>query len=159
MTALEVKDLTLSSPILRCEILSKSIIIMTGMEEVFIPERLLRRTQACLVLPELDRDTDTVSMGKAELTILTVLLAYTTKLESWLTACCLACTLSHCRARGVRALCMVIDKMRSPLQMDGVCLSSVGQAWSRLWGSPRKRASYLYILYFGRGRKQFSTTD
>jgi hypothetical protein len=35
----------------------------------------------------------------------------------WLTACCLACTLSHCGARGVRALSMFIDTKRTPLQL------------------------------------------
>uniref|UniRef100_A0A4W5R092 Uncharacterized protein n=1 Tax=Hucho hucho TaxID=62062 RepID=A0A4W5R092_9TELE len=43
------------------------------MEEVFIPVRLLRRTPPCLVLPNLGRGTDTVSMGIAELTTLTML--------------------------------------------------------------------------------------
>lgn len=43
ITALEVRDLTLSSPILRCEV-SQSLSIMSGLEEVFIPVRLLRRT-------------------------------------------------------------------------------------------------------------------
>uniref|UniRef100_A0AAZ3S467 PDZ domain-containing protein 11 n=1 Tax=Oncorhynchus tshawytscha TaxID=74940 RepID=A0AAZ3S467_ONCTS len=38
-------------------------------------------------------------------------------LAGWLTACCLACTLFHCGARGVRALSMLVDKMRAPLQL------------------------------------------
>ena len=113
ITALEVRDLILSSPILRCEI-SQSLSIMTGMEEVFILVRLLRRILPCLVLPNLGRGTDTVSMGIAELTTLTVLVAYSTKLASLLTACCLACTLSYC---GVRALSMFVDKMRPALQL------------------------------------------
>ena len=112
ITALEVRDLTLSSPILRCEI-SQSLSIMTGMEEVFIPVRLLRRTPPCLVLPNLDRGTDTVSMWIAELTTLTVLVADSTKLAGWLTAC----TFFHWGARGVRALSMFIKKMRAPLQL------------------------------------------
>ena len=37
-TALEVRELTLSSPILRCEILSTFLSIMTGMKEVFAAE-------------------------------------------------------------------------------------------------------------------------
>uniref|UniRef100_A0A674B2R7 Zgc:110319 n=1 Tax=Salmo trutta TaxID=8032 RepID=A0A674B2R7_SALTR len=74
-----VRDLTLSSPILRCEV-SRSLSIMAGMEEVFILVRLLRRTPPCLVLPNLGRGTDTVSMGIAELTTLTVLVADSTKL-------------------------------------------------------------------------------
>ena len=80
------------------------------MEEVFIPVRLLKRTPPCLVLPNLDQSTDTVSMGIAKLTTLTMIVADSTKLAGWLTACCLACTLSHCAARGVRALFMLIDK-------------------------------------------------
>jgi hypothetical protein len=112
ITALEVRDLTLSSPILRCE-LSQSLSIMTGMEEVFIPVRLLRRTPAFLVLPNLDRGTDTVSMGIAELTTLTVLVSGSTKLAGRLTAC----TLSHCGARVVRALSMFVDKIRAPLKL------------------------------------------
>ena len=85
ITALEVMDLTLSIPILRCE-LSQSLSIMAGMEEVFILVRLLRRTPTCLVLPNLGRGTDTVdtvSMGIAELTTLTVLVADSTKLAGW----------------------------------------------------------------------------
>ena len=57
---------------------------MTGMKEVFILVRLRRRTPSCLVLPNLDRGTDTVSMGIAELTTLTVLVADSTKLAGWL---------------------------------------------------------------------------
>nr|AAX31108.1 SJCHGC09823 protein [Schistosoma japonicum] len=53
-------------------------------------------------------------MGIAELTTLTVLVADSTKLAGWLTACCLACTLFHC---GARALSMLVDKMRAPLQL------------------------------------------
>jgi hypothetical protein len=83
MTALEVRGLTLSNPISRCEI-SQSLSIMTRMEEVFIPVRLLRRTPPCFVLLNLDRGTDTVSMGIAELTTLTVLVADFTKLAGWL---------------------------------------------------------------------------
>jgi hypothetical protein len=45
ITAFEVIDLTLSRPILRCEI-SQSLSIMTGMEDVCIPVRLLEQTQA-----------------------------------------------------------------------------------------------------------------
>ena len=52
------------------------------MEEVFIPLRLLKQTLRCLFLPNLDRCTDTVSMGIAELTKLTVLVADSTKLRS-----------------------------------------------------------------------------
>ena len=70
--------------------------------------RLLRRTPPCLVLLNLDRGTDTISMGIAELTTLTVLVAGSTKLAGWLTACCLASTLSHCGARGVRAMSMLV---------------------------------------------------
>ena len=55
---------------------------MAGMEEVFILVRLLRRTPACLVLPNLGQGTDTVSMGIAELTTLTVLVADSTKLAN-----------------------------------------------------------------------------
>ena len=84
---------------------------------VFILVRFLRRTPPCLVLPNLGRGTDTVSMGIAELTTLTVLMADSTKLAGWLTACCLACTLFHCGASGVRALSMFVDKMRAPLQL------------------------------------------
>jgi hypothetical protein len=58
-----------------------------------------------------------VSMGITELTTLTVPVADSTKLSGWLTACCLACTLSHCGARGVRALSKFIDRMRAPLQL------------------------------------------
>ena len=90
---------------------------MTGMEVVFILVRLLRRTPPCLVLPNLGRGTDTVSMVIAELTTLTMLVADSTMLAGWLTACCLACTLFHCGARGVRALSMLVDKMRAPLQL------------------------------------------
>ena len=54
------------------------------MEEVFIPVRLLEGTPPCLVLPNLDRGTDTVSMGIAELTTLTVLVVDSTKLAGWL---------------------------------------------------------------------------
>ena len=68
--AFEVRDLTLSSHILRCEV-SRSLSIMAGMEDVFILVRLLRRTPPCLVLPNLGRGTDTVSMVIAELTTLT----------------------------------------------------------------------------------------
>ena len=57
-----------------------------------------------------------VSMVIAELTTLTVLVADSTMLAGWLTACCLACTLFHCGTRGVRALSMLVDKMRAPLQ-------------------------------------------
>jgi hypothetical protein len=53
-------------------------------------------------------------MGIAELTTLTLLMADSTKLAGWLTPWC---TLSHCGARGVRALSMFIDKMRAPLQL------------------------------------------
>ena len=53
------------------------------MEEVFILVRLLRRTPPCLVLTNLGRGTDTVSMGIAELTTLTVLVADSTKLAGW----------------------------------------------------------------------------
>ena len=121
ITVLEVRDLTLSTPILRCEI-SQSLSIMTGMDEVFILVRLLRRTPPCLVLPNLGLGIDTVSMGIAELTTLTVLVSDSTKLAGWLTACCLACTLSHCVARGVRALSMVAVKMRAspPARMESV---------------------------------------
>jgi hypothetical protein len=90
---------------------------MAGMEEVFILVRLLKRTPPSLILPNLDQGEDTVSMGIAELTTLTVLVADSTKLAGWLTACCLACTLFHCGARGVRALSMFVDKMRAPLQL------------------------------------------
>ena len=72
------------------------------MEVVFILVRLLRRTPPCLVLPNLGRGTDTVSMGIAELTTLTVLVD-STKLAG------LTWTLSHCGARGVRALPMFVD--------------------------------------------------
>ena len=58
-----------------------------------------------------------VSMGIAELTTLIVLVADSTKLAGWLTACSMACTLFHCGARGVRALSMFVDKMRAPLQL------------------------------------------
>ena len=94
ITAFEVLDLTLSSPILRCEV-SQSLSIMTGMEEVFILVRLLRRTPPCFVLLNLDQGTDTVSMGISEQITLTVLVTDSTKLAGWLTACCLACTLSY----------------------------------------------------------------
>ena len=57
---------------------------------------------------------NTVSMGIAELTTLTVLVADSTKLAGWLTACCLACTLSHCGARGVRVL-FVGESQRGPI--------------------------------------------
>ena len=87
------------------------------MEEVFIPVRWLKRTPPCFVLLNLDQGTDTVSMGIAELTTLTVLVADSTKLAGWLTACYLACTLFHCGAREVRALSMLVDKMRAPLQL------------------------------------------
>jgi hypothetical protein len=87
------------------------------MEDVFILVGLPRRKPPCLVLPNLGRGTDTVSMGIAELTTLTVLVANSTKLAGWLTACCLACTLFHCGARGVCALSMLVDKMRAPLQL------------------------------------------
>ena len=112
ITALAVRDLTLSSPILRCEG-SRSLSIMAGMEEVFIPVRLLRRTPPCFVLLNLDQGTDMVSMWKAELTTLTVLLVVSIKLA----ACYLTCTLFQCGARGVRALSMFIDKMRASLQL------------------------------------------
>jgi hypothetical protein len=46
--------------------------------------RLLRRTPPCLVLPNLGRGTDAVSMGIAELSTLTVLVADSTKLAGWL---------------------------------------------------------------------------
>ena len=97
-----MRDLTLSNPILRCEV-SRSLSIMAGIEEVFFLVRLLRRTPPCLVLPNLGQGTNPVSMGIAELTTLT--------------ACCLACTLFHCGSRGVRALSMSVDKMRAPLQL------------------------------------------
>ena len=42
-----------------------------------------------------------------------------TDCASCLTACCLACTVSHCLVRGVIALSMLIDKMRAPLQLGG----------------------------------------
>ena len=60
-----------------------------GMEVVFILVRLLRRTPPCFVLPNLGQGTDTtdtVSMGIAELTTLTVLVADSTKVAGWLTA-------------------------------------------------------------------------
>ena len=57
---------------------------------------------------QLDRGTDMVLMGIAELTTMTVLVADSTKL---------VCTLSHCGSRGVRALSMFVDKMRAPLQL------------------------------------------
>jgi hypothetical protein len=41
----------------RCGILSQYLSIMTGMDEVFIPVRLLMRTKPCLVLTYLDRGT------------------------------------------------------------------------------------------------------
>ena len=53
---------------------------MAGMEKVYILVRLLRQTLPCFVFPNLGRGTDTVSMGIAELTTLTVLVADTTKL-------------------------------------------------------------------------------
>ena len=53
---------------------------MTGMEVVFIPVRLLRQTPPCFVLLNLGRGT--VLMVIAELTILTVLEADSTKLAA-----------------------------------------------------------------------------
>ena len=50
-------------------------------------------------------------MGIDELTTLTVLVADSTKLAG------LACTLFHCGARGVRALSLLVDKKRAPLQL------------------------------------------
>jgi hypothetical protein len=90
MTALEVRDLTSTHPILRCEI---SFSIMTGMEDVFIPVRLLNWTPPWFVLLNLDQGTYMDSMGIPELTTLTVLVAHSTELSGWLTACCLACSL------------------------------------------------------------------
>jgi hypothetical protein len=67
---------------------------MTGMK-VFIPVRLLRWTLPCFVLPNLDRGTGTDSLtGIAEMTVLE---ADSTNLACWLTACCLACTLTERR--------------------------------------------------------------
>ena len=43
-------------------------------------------------------------MGIAELTTLTVLVADSTELASWLIACCLAYTLPHCGARVVKCM-------------------------------------------------------
>ena len=129
MTALEVRDLTLSSPILRyehrhlnwgegahsngyepgtekmewyrahkthfhvfdtipaitmsrCGVLSQYLSIITGMEEVFIPVRLLMRTPPCLFFPTLDRGTDKVSIGIAELSTLPVLVADSTRWQA-----------------------------------------------------------------------------
>jgi hypothetical protein len=48
---------------------------MTWMEEIFIPVRLLRQTLPCFVLLNLDRGTNKASMGIAEPTTLTVLVA------------------------------------------------------------------------------------
>jgi hypothetical protein len=116
MTALKVRDLTLSNPILRC-VISQSPSIMAGMEEVFIPLRLRRQTLSCFVFLNLDQGTDTVSMGIAELTTLTVLLTDSPKLEGWLTGCRPDSLLSHCGARGVRAMSMFIDNMRASFQL------------------------------------------
>ena len=80
MTTLEVRDLTLSNPILTLWDIKISINndrtgVVVVNEEVFIPVILLRWTPPCFVLINLDRGTDTVSMGIAELTTRTVLVA------------------------------------------------------------------------------------
>jgi hypothetical protein len=46
MNALKVRVLTLSSPILRCEVLSQSLSILTGMEEVFFSNEIAKANTA-----------------------------------------------------------------------------------------------------------------
>jgi hypothetical protein len=83
-------------------------------------------------------------MGIAELTTLTVLVADSTKLAGWLTACCLACTLPRCGAGGVRALSRLIDKMRAPLQLG----------WSpSLLGESQKEGQLSTNSVFWEGQK------
>ena len=123
------------------------------MEEVFILVRLLRRTPPCLVLPNLGRGTDTVSMVIAELTTLTMLVADSTMLAGWLIACCLACTLFHCGARGVRALSMLADKMRAPLQL-GWSPSVLNRPGSVLFvGDSQKEGQFSTNSMFWEGQK------
>ena len=142
--------------ILRCEV-SPSLSIMIWMGEVFILVRLLRRTPPYLVLPNLGRGTDTVSMGIAELTTLTVLVADSTKLAGWLTTCCLACTLFHCWARGVRALSMLVDKMRAPLQL-GWSPSLLSRPGLVLFvGESQKEGQLSKCLSFGRAENSLTS--
>ena len=110
-------------------------------------------------VPNLGRGTDTVSMVIAELKTLTVLVADSTKLAGWLTACCLDCTLFHSGAKGVRALSMFVDKMRATLQL-GWSPSLLNRPGLVLFvGESQKEGQLSTILSFGRGRKQFSTSD
>jgi hypothetical protein len=108
---------------------------MTGMDE----DEIAKANTAMFKFATLRSRHRHVSMGKTELTTLTVLGSDSTKL----TSCCLACTLSHCGARGDRALSLLIDKMRPPLQ-QGWSTSLLSRPGLVLHMSPRKRASFSF---------------
>ena len=109
----------------------------------------------CFSQPTVDRVTDTVLMVIAELTTLTMLVADSTKLAGWLTACCLACTLSHCGARGERALSLLIEKMRAPLLL-GWSLPLLSRPGLVLFVDESQKEGHLFTnSVFWEGQKTF----
>ena len=142
ITAFEARDLTLSSPIFNNDRNGGGL----------YPSEIAKVNTAMFSFAQ-PRSRHRHRLNGDSWADYTVLVADTTKLAGWLAACCLACTLFHCGARGVRSLSMLVDKMRAPLQL-GWSLSLLNRPGLVLFvGESQKEGQLSTNSIFWEGKK------